>query len=381
VSLVVDEHREYLADEARISAYRRALAETVKPGDVVLDLGAGTGVLGLLACRSGAARVYSVDEGSIIGLARDLCAANGFEDRMVFVKGLSTRIDIPEKVDVVVADQIGRFGFEAGVFDYFLDARARLLKPGGITVPSRIDLCVAPIESPELAAKVDFWSGEPAGFDFRPAREIAANTGYPSTLRPDQLLSDPATLASLESGAVEQGPWTFEAAVTATRPGTLHGIGGWFVAQLSESVSMSNGPLADPRINRRNVLFPVDSPVPIERGDTIGIRMRILPSQLIVAWTVEVCGSGGSGAVKARFTHSTLRGMLLAREDLERTRPGFVPTLSPWGEARLSILGLCDGKMSVSDIEREVFHRHPALFRSASEAAAFVAEVITRYSA
>jgi protein arginine N-methyltransferase 1 len=144
---------------------------------------------------------------------------------------------------------------------------------------------------------------------------------------------------------------------------------------------MSNGPLAAPRINRRNVLFPVDRPVGLERGDTVRIRMRIVPSQLIVAWTVEVRGAGAARALKARFTHSTLRGMLLAREDLERTQPGFVPTLSPWGEARLSILSLCDGQRSVSDIEREVYRRHPGLFRSAAEAAGFVAEVITRYSA
>jgi protein arginine N-methyltransferase 1 len=169
--------------------------------------------------------------------------------------------------------------------------------------------------------------------------------------------------------------------VTATRAGSLHGIGGWFVAQLSKSVSMSNGPLAAPRINRRNVLFPVDSPVALERGDEVRIRMRIFPSQLLVAWTVEVRGPGAGGALKTRFTHSTLRGMLLAREDLERTRPGFAPTLSSWGEARLSILSLCDGQRSVSDIEREVYRRHPQLFRSAGEAAGFVAEVITRYSA
>ena len=96
-------------------------------------------------------------------------------------------------------------------------------------------------------------------------------------------------------------------------------------------------------------------------------------TQLLVAWTVEV--RGPSGALKARFTQSTPRGMLLAREDLERTRPGFVPTLSPWGEARLSILSLCDGQRSVADIEREVYRRHPTILPS------FVAEVITRYSA
>jgi hypothetical protein len=72
--------------------------------------------------------------------------------------------------------------------------------------------------------------------------------------------------------------------------------------------------------------------------------------------------------------------MLICKEDLQRTQPHFIPTLSPWGEARLSVLSLCDGQRALSEIERQVYHGHPKLFRSRGEASAFVAEVITRYS-
>ncbi|PYM93211.1 MAG: SAM-dependent methyltransferase, partial [Candidatus Rokuibacteriota bacterium] len=130
MSLVLDEHRQYLADDTRVSAFRQAIEEVVGPGDVVLDLGAGTGILGLMACRAGAKRVYAVDEGPIIGLARDIAAANGLQDRITHIKGLSTRVELPERVDVVLADQIGRFGLESGILEYFADARARFLKPG-----------------------------------------------------------------------------------------------------------------------------------------------------------------------------------------------------------------------------------------------------------
>jgi protein arginine N-methyltransferase 1 len=379
VSLVIDEHREYLGDRSRVSAFARAIGEVVRPGDVVLDLGAGTGLLGLLACRAGAARVYSIDEGSIIEVARELAKTNAFAERMVFIKGLSTRIDLPEKADVVVADQIGRFGFEAGMFEYFRDARGRLLKPEGCSIPSRITFYAAPVERPDLSAQIEFWHTAPAELDFRPVRNLAANTGYPARLQPEDLLGEPASLGSLDPATADPGPWSLEASVLATRPGLLHGIGGWFVARLSDGVSMSNGPLAAERINRRNVFFPIDRPTPLERGDRVRIAFRIFPSQLLVAWTVEVTGAG-DGALKARFRHSTVQGMLLAQEDLRRTRPGFVPMLSPWGRARRSILELCDGRRAVTEIEREVYRRHPELFRSDGEAAAFVAEVITRYS-
>src|SRR3954462_4954787 len=110
MSREIDEHREYLSDPARIDAYRRAMTEVVRAGDVVIDVGAGTGILGLLACEAGAARVYAVDAGPILDLARAIAQANGFGDRIIHVRELSTRAVIPELADVVVTDQIGHFG-------------------------------------------------------------------------------------------------------------------------------------------------------------------------------------------------------------------------------------------------------------------------------
>jgi predicted RNA methylase len=77
----------------------------------VLDLAAGTGILGLLACRAGARRVYSVDDGGILQVAREIVQANHLTDRIRQIKAFSTRVELPEKADVVVSDQIGRFGF------------------------------------------------------------------------------------------------------------------------------------------------------------------------------------------------------------------------------------------------------------------------------
>jgi SAM-dependent methyltransferase len=386
VSLIVDEHRQYLGDRARVSAFRQAIDEVVKPGNVVLDLGSGTGILGLLACRAGAKRVYSIDAGGMIELARSICRANGLQDRVVFIKGLSTRVDLPEKVDVVLADQIGRFGFEAGLLEYFSDARERFLKPDGVMIPSRVDLCVAPVECPQMREQVDFWNNSPVGFNFRPARSIAVNTGYPVKFRPEHLLGNPVVLTSLDLSLATPVPLNLEASVVANRAGILHGIGGWFSALLSPGVTMSNSPLASQPINRMNVFFPIDQAVTLEKGDRVRIAMHIVPAELMITWKVAVCGDtdnrqgGEQGATKAWFTHSTFQGMLICREDLQRTQPQFIPKLSPWGEARLSVLSLCDGQRALSEIEREVYHRHPKLFRSLGEASAFAAEVITRYA-
>lgn len=382
MSLVVDEHRRYLEDRVRISAFRRAINDTVKPGDVVLDLGSGTGILGLLACQAGAKRVYSIDGGGMAQLARDVALANHFDDRVTVLKGMSTRTVLPEPVDLVVADQIGRFGFEAGVLEYFADAKRRFLKPSGRTIPARIDLWVAPVEHSAQWKKVDFWSHHPAGFGFEPARKIAENTGYPVHLQARQLLGDPENAVSLDALAHGAKSIAFSKTIQVKRAGTLHGIGGWFSAQLSANVEMSNSPLAQRRIKRRNVFFPIAQPVAVAPGYSVTLSFSILPQDTIVTWKVEVHSPrGGEQGVNpiARFTHSTLKGMLISREDLAHTNPDSIPVMSIWGKARQTVLELCDGKHTLRQIEDGVLLAHPDLFPTRTEAAVFAAEVITRY--
>jgi hypothetical protein len=378
LSLIVEEHRQYLADRPRVESFRRAIAEIVQPGHVVVDLGAGTGILGLLACQAGAKKVYSIEESSMIELTRAISTANGFANRTTFIKGLSTRVELPERADVVVTDQIGRFGFDAGLCGYLEDARKRFLKPDGICIPSRFSLWLAPVQSDEFWSQVQFWkdSRSQLGFDVSPAYGIAANTGYVVKLQPADLIAEPQRGALIDpsTASVLRLQMTFSPA----RGGVLHGLGGWFSAQLSPSASLTNSPLSAERINRSNVFFPVREPFRVSEHDQIRVDMQILPDQKIVAW--KVCVGDGHTPVEKAFRHSTFEGMLICKEDLRKTQPTFVPKLDKWGEARLSLLTLCDGHRTLREIEREVFQRHPAIFGSLAEAEEFVAEVVTRYS-
>jgi hypothetical protein len=139
---------------------------------------------------------------------------------------------------------------------------------------------------------------------------------------------------------------------------------------------MTNSPLSDERIFRRPVYFPIQDAVAIEAGTDVDVAMRILPADTMYAWEVRIAPPAGPSAT---FRQATLRGMLLAREDLERTNPSHRPHLTPRGVARLTVLRLCDGRHTLADIERTVFDEHRDLFASPDQAALFVAEVVTRY--
>ena len=377
MSLIVDEHREYLSDSARVAAFRQAIREIVRPGSVVLDLASGSGILGLLACEAGASRVYSVEVTGMVEIARAAAAANGYGDRLVGIHGMSTEVVLPERVDAIVCDQVGRFGFEAGILEHGTDARRRFLKPGGVMMPRRVDLFVAPVESPDTFAHVEFWGSRPAGFDFAPARRWAVNTGYPVALQERNFLAEPAKASSLDIMCCGAEPFEIRAAFRIARRGVLHGIGGWFASQLSPSVSISNAPAAPSRINRRNAVLPIDEAVTVEPGDDVSVRIHVIPGALVVTWHVQV--NRGAASI-ARFRHSTLNGMLFAREDLTRMHPRFIPTLTPRGEARRLVLELCDGTRPLEDVEQAVLARHGDLFASAAEAQMFVSEVVTGYA-
>jgi hypothetical protein len=373
VSLVIDEHRGYVSDPHRLAAYEAAISSVVREGDVVLDLASGTGILGLLACRAGASRLYSIDDGGVIDLARKISCQNGFSDRTTFIKGFSTRVELPERVDVVVADQIYGLGFEAGIVEYFADARRRFLKPAGRVIPESIGLQIALLDDAALFAQVETWASNPCGFNFNPVRETAANTVYLVKFQPSSLLSASAAVVSFDLTRAPAKLLRGEVALQAAKAGVLHGLGGWFNAQLAPGVAMTNSPLSAERINRPQVYLPIESPVPIKAGDSVFVRISIAPSDNLATWTVEIPSVGRV------FRHSTFKGMLLPEEDLLRSRPDFVPRLNRDGLARQAALALCDGSRSRVQLERELATRYPDLFPSPTDASNSVSQVLSKY--
>src|SRR6516165_5693389 len=98
---------EMVLDRHRTGAYIEALRRSVKPGSVVLDLGAGCGVFALVACQLGARRVVAVEPNEVVHLARQIAADCGYSDRIEFIQDISTKVSPLEPADVIVSDLRG----------------------------------------------------------------------------------------------------------------------------------------------------------------------------------------------------------------------------------------------------------------------------------
>src|SRR5438034_3468003 len=93
-----------IADRVRTQAFTTALRHNITSDSIVLDIGTGTGIFAMLACRFGARRVYAIEPGNVIQVAREIAAANDCADRIEFIQDLSTNITLPERANVIISD-------------------------------------------------------------------------------------------------------------------------------------------------------------------------------------------------------------------------------------------------------------------------------------
>ena len=119
----LETHEEMLSDRVRVEAYHRGIHRHVAKGDVVVDLGTGTGLLAFMASRAGAKTVYAVEHSDFIDLAREIAEYNGFTN-IEFIRANSREFTPPEPIDVVLHEQMGDELFNENMLENVLDLEA-----------------------------------------------------------------------------------------------------------------------------------------------------------------------------------------------------------------------------------------------------------------
>ncbi|HEU4453356.1 MAG TPA: 50S ribosomal protein L11 methyltransferase [Longimicrobium sp.] len=369
-----------IADRVRTDAYAEALRRAVRPGATVLDIGTGTGIFSLLACRFGAERVYAVEPSDAIQAAREAARASGFADRIVFLHDVSTRIDLPERANVIVSDIRGVLPLHGRIIPSLADARERLLAPGGVMIPRADIIRAAPVEAPEPYGRmVDPWEGEAAhGFDLSPVRRAVVNAWTKARFDAGQLLAAPEVWAEIDYRTVSDPDVRGGMAWTAERAGTAHGIAAWFDAELAEGIGYSTAPGGAEMIYG-TAFFPWERPVDLLPGDRIAVDLeaRLAGDDYLWLWSTRV--ERGEMEI-ASFRQSTFHGSPISLARLRRRADSFVPRLGEDGRIDATILSRMDGGTSLGEIAREVRERFPARFATWEEALTRVGALSEQYA-
>merc|ERR1712223_1476636 len=161
----LSQQQNMMQDFVRTSTYQKAILDnpTDFAGKVVMDVGAGSGILSFFAQQAGAKRVYAVEASSIAVHATKLVAANKMDEVIKVISGKIEEISVPEQVDVIISEPMGYMLLNERMLETFLHAK-KFLKPGGRMFPSRGDLHVAPFTDEALYMeqinKVNFWYQE-----------------------------------------------------------------------------------------------------------------------------------------------------------------------------------------------------------------------------
>jgi SAM-dependent methyltransferase len=285
-------HRAMIRDRVRTDAFRRALAEAVRPGDVVLDVGAGSGILSLLAARAGAARVYAVEQTSIAALAHELVAANGFADVVDVIQGDVAEVELPERVDVLVSEWLGGFGIDEGMLLAVLVARDRWLKPGGAMIPRTVGAWTALVEDEYLAETLAFLRDSPYGMSLDGLIEKTVNevfySGPGRHLVEGDVRSGAAELWTTDTTRISleqaRAPHEAEVLLPVPRRGTANALGLWFTAELVPGTTLSIEP-GSPPTHWGMTTAPLREPVELEAGAVVHARVRTAPARSLGTWT------------------------------------------------------------------------------------------------
>ena len=360
----------------RLDQYARAIARVVRSGDVVIDLGAGTGILSFLACQAGARRVYAIEASDVSVYGEMLAAAGGFRDRVQFMQAQSTQITVPEQADVIVADVHDTFGLQGGGLGALVDARTRFLKPGGRLIPTSTQLLVAPVEASDLYERtVDVWRRQVHGVDLSVLKILAVNQHHPARFQPDQLMAPPVPVASIDYETVESLYVGGEVRMDIARAATMHGLCGCFVTTLADDIVVGNVPGESQTTNFAQAFFPIDVPHAIGEGDRLEIHIDSFDGTQL-RWQVVIAPQ--SGASPVRFDHSTFRSMVWSPGALAKTARDYRPRLTPRGIVERALLDRFDGTASIAQLESWLFERIGDRLTSARDAAAFLKATIDR---
>lgn len=140
--LPIKEHLLMVNDLPRAQRYLEAMQAKIRPGDIVLEVGTGAGLLSCLAARLGAAHVYTVEQSPVLHrIACEVVSVNGLSDKVTLINAHSRELRslgvVKQPVDVFLTETIGTQGLDEGIITIFDDIKG-LLAPGARVIPETV---------------------------------------------------------------------------------------------------------------------------------------------------------------------------------------------------------------------------------------------------
>lgn len=278
-------------DQTRSDAYYKAITEVIHPGNVVTDIGTGTGLLAFLCIKAGASRVHAIESSSMINYAKAIAAANNLFSKINFHHCNFWAAKLGEKVDVIVSELIGHLAFEEGMMEIINDAKRHFLKPDGRLIPQIVSLHAAPAFHPDFYQQyIDVWKKPVCGLDFSFWRERSLQTPWVTEVTPEKLIAPEQELTRVDFLQGINPQENNHNYFLVEKAAQTNGVAFWFEAQLSDHVHLSSAPGTS--THWQQCFAPISQPFSVSPGNIIEINTKMgfrtqKDNKFTFTWTAE----------------------------------------------------------------------------------------------
>ena len=269
-------HFSMMNDEERNKAYSDALKLAVGDGDVVLDIGTGSGLLSLMAAASGAEKVITCETSRTIAeAAKEIIDINGYSGKISVLNKKSTDliigVDLPQRADLIVSEVFSSEFVGEGVRTTILDANKRLLKKGGRIIPQSGKIRIALIDnSPEIFSNTSVATVH--GFDLSKFNSISQSKFPFKTRDKPFLLSNPED--AFDINFYDEGEVVREEKIIKLRVnqnGLCVGLIQWIWIHMYKELEYENKP-GENDSHWTTPIYLFEEPVVAKIGDVIEIK-------------------------------------------------------------------------------------------------------------
>ncbi|KAJ3683365.1 hypothetical protein LUZ60_013592 [Juncus effusus] len=256
-----------LKDVVRTKTYQNVIYQNgfLIKDKVVLDVGAGTGILSLFCAKAGAKHVYAIECSQMADMAKEIVEANGFSNVITVIKGKVEEIDLPTaKVDVIISEWMGYFLLYENMLNTVLYARDKWLVSDGLVLPDKASLYLTAIEDSEYKEdKIEFWNSV-YGFNMSCIRKQAMMEPLVDNVNPDQIVTNSQLLKTMDISKMSPGDDAFTAPfkLIAQRTDFIHAIVAYFDVSFTKChklMGFSTGPRSKGTHWKQTVLYLEDA--------------------------------------------------------------------------------------------------------------------------
>lgn len=275
-------HEEMLKDVVRTRSYQNVITQNnfLFKDKIVLDVGAGTGILSLFCAKAGAKHVYAIECSQMADMAKEIVKTNGFSEVITVIKGKVEEIELPvPKVDVIISEWMGYFLLFENMLDTVLFARDKWLADDGVVLPDKASLHLTAIEDAEYKEdKIEFWNNV-YGFDMSCIKKQAMMEPLVDTVDANQIVTNCQLLKTMDISKMSSGDASFTVPfkLVAERNDFIHALVAYFNVSFTKChklMGFSTGPRSKSTHWKQTVLY-LEDVVTICEGETLSGTMTV----------------------------------------------------------------------------------------------------------